>query len=314
MKFLKLFYLGALLAGLTSLAQADGGQDELREAHEAFLKGEWREMGQKIRSVLAHAPNDVRVLNNVSGLLKKTREMNKQVPVDWKLPKEISYLKTSIRHMKYQGEDAFRYQFNLDVTDKDLLEQVQLIRYPNEVLIDKLAGIGEMSVEHNGSADDFWFGTELTQEEPKMGLFLVNLKIKGQDTVQGWIVLEDNMVASKTPRVLSPVAGATVRVDRPTFDFDNFFSPEFQDGEQRRLYLTIRPKGDEDHKWTAKVLDPDLTSATMGEGATIGEGLSRLGNASYRGTVMFEERHRFGPTWVSRQMGETVPFVVKLNR
>jgi hypothetical protein len=313
---------GALIAALSWAAQSQADRKpilsfgaEIRAAHEAFLENRLLDMNRGLKAALMKAPDDEGLLQNTSKLLRAARKRagNEALPVDWRLPTEVSYLKLAVNRISFD-RPAYRMQMNLDVPNEEDLEQVKLTRYPEDVIIDKVGSIGEMSVEEGANGESFfWFGTDYEGDAPKDGLYLLDIKIKDKPLVQGWVILND-LVASQSPRVFSPAPGTVVRDSHPTFDFENFRTPEYVQGQRRNLSLRVRvsqPGSEMPPRWEAKVEEPALTRATLGVAPTVGEGLEELSDGDHRLHVIYEERMNFGPVLLGRQAASVVPFRVR---
>jgi hypothetical protein len=290
---------------------------EIRAAHEAYLENRLLDMNRDLKSALMKAPDDEGLLENAGKLLRAAhkRAGDEALPVDWSLPPEVSYLKLAVNRISFD-RPAYRVQMNLDGPSEESLEQLKLTRYPEEVIIDKAGGVGETSVEVDSEGvTNFWFGTDYEEDAPKDGLYLLDIKIKDRPIVRGWVILSD-MVASQSPRIFSPAPGTVVRDAHPTFDFENFRTPEYVQGQRRNLYLRVRvgmPGDENPEKWEAKIEEPALTRATLGVAPTIGEGLTELEEGAHRLQVIYEERERFGPIILGRQAASIVPFQVRLR-
>lgn len=288
--------------------------DDLQSAHEAYLENNFKLMSRKIKDALLKAPNDEALLNNVSGLLKNAslRHPLDEDAVDWQLPRDVSYLKISVIRMA-SDRAAYSLRVNLDGPSKEALEQFQITRYPNEVVIDKAAQLGESSYEVDSQGvPNFWFGSVLKEEAPRSGLYLIDIKIKDQPRMQGWVVLTD-MVASRSPAVFTPTIGQFLNSPNPTFEFQNFRSPEFQAGEPRRLYFKVKTVNG-DQVWTGLIKNPNVTLAQFGVTPDFGEGVEHLENGRYRLHVIFEERRNFGPAILARQSDTVVPFSIDVKK
>jgi hypothetical protein len=233
------------------------------------------------------------------------------VPLDWSLPEEFRYFVVEPLRRYYSETGKTRFQLTLFswLSDVQLVEQVQIIRYPNEVILDRQAGIGSWGGHSDQDSKDGQISanTSYTDTPPRDGLYLINVKVKDKPMVNGWFVLSRTALSS-TPVVQSPMPNEVYHTATPTFNWSDFRSSESRPFESRKRVLAIYDHVEgSDKDWGVAETDPDSSqSATVNSTG----GASSLKEGGYDFNIRFEERWFFGGLLLGRQMQTTVPFSV----
>jgi hypothetical protein len=304
---------------MTSLKQLlmkyDGGDATLKE-HILGLVDQVVEQAHEVRAprdILAQAAGKEN-LTGIYDALKAYEDKNGDiVPLDWKVPAGIRYLVFDNNRKYKPATDRMSYDFGFfTVLDKGAtLEQLQLIRYPSEVLIDKQSGIGEWDTGTLiGGYPYISIGSGVRDHLAKDGLYLLNIKMPGQPLVNGWFIVSRGS-STADPSIQSPTINATTN-RTPTLTWTDFKSPEFRLFEQRKRVVRIhREDVEEDRQVFHQVqVYPDATqTATVGQNSMPGD-VSSLSPGTYSFTVNFEERWFMGGLLVGRNSYTTVPFSV----
>lgn len=193
------------------------------------------------------------------------------------------------------------------------LEQLQVIRYPNEIILDKIANIGEWDITPNASETDVWAGTKQTITPTDEGLYLLNLQIKGQPMVQAWFIMADKN-SSASPVVTSPKLGQIFTDPRPLFKWNVFLSPEYKVGENVRLDVRVNQAGGDELKITqVRLTNTKADSYRFGDRNFVKnfEGPEHLPIGDYSLSVVYREIEMFGGLQLKRSSSTKVPFSIK---
>src|SRR5262249_13732979 len=152
-------------------------------------------------------PGDSAIQSDVLDLYDKAYELkgHEALNPDWKAPPAINWLSITARKKLSLARNVteYRMQLNAEYPLGQDLEQAQLIRYPNEVLVDRQAGIGELNLKQYKGNADFFLGSEFRRTPNAPGLYLLVLKMRGSDPVQGWFILGKDANATGSPEVTS---------------------------------------------------------------------------------------------------------------
>jgi hypothetical protein len=265
------------------------------------------------RDILAQATGKEN-LTGIYDALKKYEDTHGDiVPLDWRVPQGIRYLVfDNNRHYK-SATDRTTYDFGFfTVLDKGAsLEQLQLIRYPSEILIDKQSGIGEWDTgTMKGGFPYISIGSGVVDHSAKDGLYLLNFKVAGQSMVNGWFIVSRGS-STADPSIQSPAINATAG-HNPTLTWTDFKSPEFRVFEQRKRYVRVSKEDTDSSRsvWSLSQVYPDATqSVTVGQDVTRGN-VTSLSEGNYSLQVNFEERWFMGSLLVGRNSYTAVPFSV----
>jgi hypothetical protein len=314
----KMLLLGAL--ALSQLATAgswfaDGTETKpLNKAHAAFLKHDYRQLALQVKAVFMDEGSDEAAKRNSLELLERAYESSHgSIPVDWKLPSGISSLKVTLRRSQGPKAEAFALKIGGNAATKNSLKQVQLVRYPNQVVLDKGKQLGEWT-EQEEPGDGIYFELDgpRTSEPAAEGLYLINLETTAGQVTSGWFILS-NMLSSDTPVLRTPVPGQLFTTRTPTMRWDDFKSPEYKNYEWRGLWAAVvKDDGSADWSeiWHMDEHNPVTTEVSIGASPE-GQGVSKLEDGKYRFYVSYKENRRFGPLRLGRQSVSFAPFQVK---
>ena len=304
---------------LTASAQAGAFPESVYKAHNAYLKGDGATLLKEIKSSLLQTQNHPIIVKNMAELYTaaaKNSLFNNVAP-DWQMPKEITYSGFEIQRKLNlpQGRVGYSRAVFVGVEDGSSLEQLQVIRYPDEVIFDYVAKIGDWYVDHSKTdkETDYWAGGSNSSKPFAEGLYLLNIKIKGQVATQGWFVLA-NKNSSANPVVLSPSANQLFADGKPQFNWNQFQSPEYQAGERLRVGVKISQAGGEEEDIAGLTLaDRQATSYKYGDKSVTEEfnGPDQLASGNYNFRLFCRETERFGEFMIRRTSSTKVPFSVK---
>lgn len=297
------------LASETNLELA---KKHLKKAHKALINKKYKKMALQLKHVFQYSEGNKAIEKNALELLDLAHKERgqKRIPVDWKLPKDIDYLKVGFRTQYNKAADYTGYKIDVvGLTEEpENLEQLRIVKYPNQIIIDKIKGIGSFDSWKNEDDRGFYLGRRF--ESPKFdGLYLIQIKLKGQDLVNGWFI-SSKMKSSKTPTIKTPIDGTIFNTPNPEFVWNNFLSPEYQNFEQRKLYLKITHFNSKRKTvwWWLSEKDPTRERVTLGDE---GIGAHILKPGTYLLHLNYGERKKFGPIKLSRDSRTVVGFEVK---
>lgn len=301
-----------VMTGLKALMMAHSADSSMIQEHLLTLADQIVEEAYNQRapkSILALADGK-RMLTDMLKVLKPWEAKNGQiVPLDWHLPKGfvIAVANLDRSYDVASGRVRFGISFFASLDQQLEVEQFQVIRYPGAVVIDKNAGIGSWNAGATQLQVPYLSASSAWQESPfQDGLYLLNIKVKGQDAVNGWFYLHGTSATS--PVVLSPQINEKLHTPTPTFTFQDFKSNAKLSSDHRKRSLAIYREGDNQELWNTKIINPlNGTRLTLGQDANQ-NGVNALVAGSYRLNLSFEERSYFGDITIGRLSNTTVVF------
>jgi hypothetical protein len=278
----------------------------LQDAHEAYLSGDLKKMASSLKSAIE--TGDPAVKTNAYALLEEAYKEARlgKVPVDWKFPAGITDVAFAIKH--YERPDGENYAVKLSgrMPSRGLLKQMQVIRYPSEVVLDLSAKIGDYEEQAEDNEWYFELHGKRTAQPAAEGLYLLNLELTSGEITHGWFILS-NLTSSQTPLVKTPRVGQTFITATPTMKWDDFISPEYNGRDNRSIYLEVAksdaPKYDWIDIWHLHETDPTRTEVTIGDGG--------LEDGRYVFAVTYNESRKFGDLTLARRSVTLTPFHIK---
>ena len=214
-------------------------ENKLSEAHLAYAESNYTEMVSEVKSVLMDERNSQFERNNALKLWGEAYKHNNHLPSDWRLPNSIKKLKVSIQRRDSEGSIRYDLKVKGDTSKSNLIEQVQVIKYPNLVIIDKKAQVyEEWEEEIWDGVPEFKTQSRKQRERFEEGLYLLNIDTADGEKVRGWFVITDEN-SSDNPEIISPKPNGTLFGPHPTIEFEDFKSPEFRGFEYRGLWVGV---------------------------------------------------------------------------
>lgn len=242
------------------------------------------------------------------------RAQGEIIPLDWSLPPQMAFPVIGVSKTSGASADSVSYALTFwsSLTDAAALENVRLVRYPSTVVLDKKLGIGRWgNLEGASSRLAAIKGSTMpSAAAPQEGLYLLDLQVRGQAVVHGWIILSD-MTSRSVPEIVSPRVDETFQTEQPEFLWRDFHSAQYRSFEQRKLQLGVTSEGatDSDQLWRLAVISPDFSHLAFGRAAN-GHGADRLESGRYVLSFGQEERWLFGGLLLARTTRYKVPFSV----
>jgi hypothetical protein len=289
---------------------------EVQAAHESFLMGEFDKMAVQIKRALMAYPYDAGIQRDLLDLYDKAYELKgfSAISPDWQAPKGVHWIGVSAKKIYQSQRGTIDYRIGLSFDhDKELdVEQARVVKYPNEVILDKERGVGDWDESPEGDRMlSFWIGSEYLKRSISEGLYLLEIKLKGQETVHGWFLFS-RVNATESPEVSVPTKRQVFSTGNPTFQWKNFVSSEYRSYEKRKITLVVfrNANGVKDNTWSFSH-EANLTSATVGTSGEGEIGAKTLRPDEYVLHLNYRERRQFGDLTVSRESVTQTPFSVK---
>jgi len=323
---MRIYLMSLALIGAVACAKAaavptakDASVDanaRLDRAHADYLKRDFGGMATSIRDILADGTADEFTRRNALELLQQAyTESSGEIPVNWQLPAGVSDMKvTQARVMRPNGV-FFKLELRAAITTDDLVSQAQIVRFPDQVVLDRQGGLGEWSTTTEEEGFSFDLESEGVGEPMPEGLYLINLELKDGTRTSGWFVLS-GVTSTASPVVNSPAVGETFTTANPTLNWDDFRSPQYQAHERRTInvhvsQITSQAPGWRE-AWGVYQQDPTATETTIGVDP-LGRGDSKLEAGEYWLNITYLETHMFGPIKLRRASRVARSFYVRLD-
>ncbi len=293
----------------------------IKLAQQAYLNKDGKSIFKHIKNALEISKNHPMILKNVLKLYKvsESEKLFTDIKPDWSLPPEIKYLTVSAarRYNSERGKVGFFMTASGQIPQANYIEQFQVIRYPNEIVLDKSANIGNWKEEHWGESLGFWTSSESKNTIIEDGLYLLNIKVKDKNPVQAWFILNDAS-SSASPVINLPKTNQEFITRTPSFIWKNFRSPESKNNEDRiRVSGKIRldlPSTTEDLVSVRFDYDPkkEIYQFKVGDHSQVKEykGPDELPPGPYSFSVYFHELQKFGDLWIGRNSSTKTSFQI----
>lgn len=289
----------------------------VQKAHDAYLRGDGNALVTEVKSALEQINGQSSIKKNVLSLYAAASKngLLKNVDPNWHFPKEITYagFESHRRYKVENGKVTYFLAVSMGVQNGASLDQLQVVRYPSQVIFDKTANIGNWNIKSKSSETDIWAGTEQTITPNEEGLYLLNIQVKGQPMVQAWFILADKN-SSASPVVLTPKLGQASTDPQPLFKWNAFHSPEYKKREKTRIDVKVNQAGgDEPEVSQVRMIDSKATSCRFDDKSSVKEFNSpeKLPVGSYMFSLVYREVEDFGGLQLKRTSSTKVPFSIK---
>jgi hypothetical protein len=193
------------------------------------------------------------------------------------------------------------------------IEQLQIIRYPNDVVIDKLNAVGEWEEEIESDGSPHFKGqAKKAEARVPAGLYLLNIVLKDGTRTDGWFALDDDMNASTSPKLYQPTAHQELQSNHPVIKFEEYRSPEYKPYEKRSVIAHVETPEWQTLWWGGFNYPDDeiATSLTLGSENSDHQTYD-FADGKYWLGFGFRESHRFGDLKIMRVSKISRPFKVK---
>lgn len=218
------------------------GRDNLLKLYDQFLEKAQNERFPK--DILEQAKGK-KNLGSISAKLKEYAKTHGEIiPTGWSLPEDFKYLVFAQERKLMVPKGKVEYTlsfFGWMQEGKPVPESIQLIRYPNDVVLNKEKSIGSWGegVMEGETTKTFSTTTEVASTPSKEGLYLLNIKMPNQkEAIKGWIIVS-RMSTTDAPIVQSPAPGQVFKTPTPTLRWTNYKSKQLRPFESRKRMLSI---------------------------------------------------------------------------
>jgi hypothetical protein len=305
----------AISVRAASLYRSD---DPLSRAHSAFIAGDTLTTLVELRNTLMEQPYDPVVKENALKLYKEVlaKSGSQGLPADWKIPNGLNSMKIAVQHVM-NVHDQYRLHVSGAMNEAGLVDELQVVRYPDQVVMDKAAGIGtyDESTTANGT-HEYSLKSVKTNEPTKTGLYLLKCVLKSGEKVDGWFIVDDQMNSTATPDVMTPAMDEVFANGKPTLRWKNFQSPQYKPSETRALWMGIS-RTDLGQNWALRwekwLRSPSLEQLTVGVTEPT-SGVAELEDGRYVFAINYHEITKFGSALLYRDSVTYRPFAVKQSR
>jgi hypothetical protein len=296
------------MVGLKNLLIAHDGDSSTIKEHILGLTGHVIAESNEVRAphdIISQADGQPTLFGVMAQLEAYEKANGPIVPLDWTVPQGMHLLSFNASREYDAESDRTFYQasFYMPLEQAGIIEQVQLIRYPNQIIVDKQAGIGNWGEEINLGIPCATLSTRRTSPIED-GLYLLNLQVHGQPRVNGWFILSQS-ASSATPIVRSPTPHEVFRTGLPTFRWVDFKSPEYRPFELRKRMISTygnnSPTGVA-QQWSKNSTNPDASESITPDPALT------AGNYSFH--LGFQERWFLGGMLLGRSSATRVNFSI----
>jgi hypothetical protein len=313
--------------------------DFLSAAHEAYLEGRFQDMILAAKSALMQRPEDLSLRKNLVQLLDAAYAQGAENKIDpgWRLPPGVNPLAFTLKRIAWKNGDSWQYMLWFGgLSDKpEAVAQIRLIRYPDQVVFDKTAGIGSWSETKSPAAGKTFFGINafLGQTPPPDGLYQFELRLADDPKPhQGWFIAF-NMASKTSPALASPRPNENLPMATPTFRWNAFSSAASRDYEDKLTQVSVAANAvdcEKTYVWeafaggdltetavSATGVDLDVNPRSDAEldagrlkGTLFHTGTKELPDGSYVVDLKYLERKTFGPLQLKRYSITSMPFSI----
>lgn len=300
-KLMMMGVLGAL--SLTSFAKTS--EEALMAAHEAYRSEKPGKAARELKYVFERAHENPAVTENALELYDALKESGKDVQMDWTIPSEIGRVKVKFRSGLRSDRRSFDLQVNVDMKTKAAIENLQVVKFPDHIVLDPKAGVGRAEEEYDSEYDDYQnrFNTSRYPAPLETGLYFLTISLKSGTVVKGWFLTTESSFASTHINLKTPAVGETVEGSNIQLEFDDYKSPEYKPFEKRSFYTEIGRIEGSGYKrvWDKWIGHPNLERVVVNKELTPG---------NYNLWLSYKEKHRLGDLHLQRQIFVSRPFKV----
>jgi hypothetical protein len=273
-------------------------------AHEAYLAGDWVEMGERLKDVLVDPHAGELAQGNAFELLERAYEATHgNLPARTALPPTVKRITLGV----VNGANPFgahRMVF-LDMRVAQgrtaHVKDVRLTRLPSEPILALADNRGVLQIKHvEAGFEDIDVEVRGLETLPDRGAFGIHIAFDDAPAFDTF-VLANKMVGSTQPEVTSPDVNQVLADARPEIGWLPYRSPQYASWEDRSVWMGI--------SGSAKSMVWDFYKWAPGELASVPVTKS-LEPDSYWLSVMCTEERTFGGIRLSRATESGRPFSV----
>lgn len=290
---------------------------ESQLAQESYLKNDGTSLLQHIKKALITSENHPMIIENLIPLYKKAQETGllDTIQLDWTPPKGIKYLTITVgrRYLTDSRQTRFSLAVGGIIEKTDLIEQLQVIKFPNRVILDKQSNIGEFGEQKYKDEPSFWLSEKSHFQTVEEGLYLINIKTKDEKMVQGWFIIT-NENSSSSPLIIKPENFESFSTTQPQFQWINYISPEKQKNDKTKIMIKVTQDNPEYKEIIVADLkfNPDAKDYFFNLGNCQNcenwNGPTKLKMGSYYFNVKYSNKHKLSEIYMNRTTTTIVPF------
>jgi hypothetical protein len=274
----------------------------LMMAHEAYLAGDYAEMGERLKEVIVDPHTGELARENAFALLERAYEATRgQLPARTPLPKDVEVMTLGVLN----GANpfgahrlVFLYMRVLEGRAEHI-KDIRVTRLPSEPIIALAEKRGTFSVTHGKKGfDEIKLEARGLDILPDRGAFAIQVVFDdGRPGIDAF-VLANKLVASTQPDVTSPTVGQVYSHPHPEITWRPCRSPEYMPWEARSVNVGIVRESTKEDAWTFYKWDPgELAKVRVGDPETPA---AKLEPDSYWLSLLCTEERKFGGIWISR--------------
>jgi hypothetical protein len=283
----------------------------LTAAHEAYLAGDYVEMGERLRDVIVDSRSGELAIDNAFALLESAYEATRgQLPARTPVPQALGTITLGVMNGVHAW-GAHRLVFlNMHVAEGRAahLKDIRVTKLPNEPILALADKRGALRISPGPKGfEEIAIDVRQLDVLPDRGAFAIKVTFDdgpGIDT----FVLANKLVASAQPELTSPRKGQVFNDSRPEIAWRPYRSPELAPWEVRTLSLGISHGPTNAYAWSLYKWEPgELERVRVGDPGTPS---ATLEPDAYWLDLLYSEERTFGGIRISRGAETGTPFSV----
>lgn len=277
----------------------------LDAAHEAYLKGDWLGVGDRIRDVLLDRTSGDLAKANALELLDKSYEATEgKMPSRFTLPRGFLAMKLGALRGQHAWS-TYRTLFLFLRFEKGLgahVKDVTVRSLPaGTVLLDRASGTGALRLSPQEDSDEVVLEAKDVAGPVPDGVTSIHVTLDDGREADTW-VLARGLGSSASPEITTPSQSATFTEASPTFAWSPFVSPEYARFEDRTLSIYVSDEKSKKVAFDHWIWQPGDLARIKVE--------PKLAPGSYWLALTAGEERGFGPVRLARSSQRGVPFSV----
>lgn len=295
------------LLTLATWSAPAGTSPALVEAHAAYLESDDAGFVESVVTAFKDPNLTPLEAQNLTSLLGAAFADRRGVlPSEFRLPHGLAELRLVQRRAETRDRMDYVTEFTGKYDGPGKIEKLRLIRWPNEVILDKASA----AFEFEENPDGFYLKRR-NQVPDAEGLYFVEVTMADGGTASAWVPVVD-WASDKTPVLDAPRAYQSLGAN-PEVQWLPFSTGD-RGYEGRRFsvqaILNDAPDYDWVTRWTLYGKDGDETHTTVGKDPR-GDGVTGLTPGRYLLNVTYSEWRRVGDLQIVKQSATRVPFYAR---
>ncbi|MGZ3424807.1 MAG: hypothetical protein ACXVEF_07360 [Polyangiales bacterium] len=280
-------------------------------AHEAYLAGNYVEMGEHLRDTIADPHTGELARDNAFALLESAYEATHgHLPARTALPPSVVNITLGVMNGALPFGPHRLVFLNMRVVEGRAahVKDMRVTRLPNEPILALADKRGALRVTRDPKGfEEVAIDVRQLEVLPDRGAFAIQIVFDDAPGIDTF-VLANKLVASAQPEVTSPEVGQVFKDPHPEIAWHPYRSPELASWEQPSLYMSISRDSTKESAWNFYKWEPgDLGSVRVGDPGTPS---ATLEPDSYWLDIMCQEERTFGAIRISRATNRARPFTV----